>query len=360
MNKRQRNLFILALLLFAASFWVEPALATQLIEPELSIDFPDINFTSSAEDGSITVNFLGEYIAGVYRWLIGASTTIAIVFIMIGGIMYAFGAASQGAISKAKERIKNAVIGLVLLLSVHLMMITVNPNLVIFKPLTIETVKKVELESLITEALKGCTDVKGTVDSCTVQTLTTPSGWDSTLTDIVNEVGAAEGVDPILIATHLQKETGGALNYPASQRGPCGEIGATQFMPVTFEAVVGKECCVSISAKSSATADAYGPKCDNEPFDWPPTEGGIVDCNTDICGNCQLAASSCAEYMEDPRNAVTAAARLIKYNLSNSRVGGDLALAMCAYNGSGSQAAAYTQSAAQIYSTFCQNSGGTN
>ncbi|MDG1949334.1 MAG: hypothetical protein P8J32_00750, partial [bacterium] len=243
MNTRRRNILIVALLLFAASFWVEPALATKLIEPELSIDFPDINFTSSADDGTITVNFLGEYIEGVYKWLIGASTTIAIIFIMIGGIMYAFGAASQGAISKAKERIKNAVIGLVLLLSVHVMMITVNPNLVIFKPLTIETVKKVALEDLITEALKGCTYVEGMVQSCSVQTLTNPSGWDPSLTAIVNEVGAAEGVDPILIATHLQKETGGNISYPTTDRGPCGEIGVAQFMPTTFEAIVRQDCC---------------------------------------------------------------------------------------------------------------------
>ena len=74
--------------------------------------------------------------------------------------------------------------------------------------------------------------------------------------------------------------------------------------------------------------------------------------------------TSCIDYFDTSKpngvqNSVTATAKLIKYNLSNGRIAGDIALAMCAYNGSGKQAATYAQEASKIYEDFCKTSGGT-
>lgn len=343
-----------------------PQAATDVFTPQLSTDIPGLTFTQvMTEDGILEINFLGDYISGVYNYLIGFSTTIAIVFIMIAGLQYSFGGASAGTVSKAKERIRNAVIGLSLLLGTVTILTFINPKTTLFKPLRLQTVSKLALEDVITMAVESCKDLHGSVDPCSVQTLKTPSGWSDSLTDTVNAVAQAEGVDPILIATHLQKETGGTINYSASERGPCGEIGIAQFMPTTFESIVGQECCTVVAAKSSGTRGRYEQICDNGSVDWPPDTGTIPDCNTSICGNCQVAQTSCAEYFDTSKtngiqNTVTAAARLIRYNLNASRIGGDIAMAMCAYNGSGAQAAAYAQSAASIYQSFCANSGGTN
>lgn len=145
MNKRTRNSLILLIALVGLTLWIEPSLANKLPEPQLSVEFPDIKFTGTTDGSTVTTNWLGEYVAGIYRWLIGSMTIVAIVFVMISGLMYAFGASSQNAISKAKERIRNAVIGLVLLLGAHIMLVTVNPSLVIFRDFEIDTIDYVSL-----------------------------------------------------------------------------------------------------------------------------------------------------------------------------------------------------------------------
>ncbi len=75
---------------------------------------------------------LGEYVSTVYRFMISAGTLIAIVLVMVGGAQWVL-ASGSGDVSKAKKRIMDAVIGLVLLLFTYLIMFTVNPYLVQMK-----------------------------------------------------------------------------------------------------------------------------------------------------------------------------------------------------------------------------------
>ncbi|MBI2473318.1 hypothetical protein HYV70_02060 [Candidatus Uhrbacteria bacterium] len=339
--------------------------APKLLTPTLQVDIPGVKFSEGKIEGKILkVNYLGDYIAGIYKYLIGISTTIAIVMLMIGGLQWSLGASSQENISKAKKRINNAVIGLVLLLSVYTILFIVNPNLTFLKTPEIQVIQYANLESVITTAIEECKDVKGIVQKCSATTLKNPSGWSADLTNIVNSVATTQGVDAILLATHIQKETSGNINY-SRNIGPCGEIGISQFMPTTFESIVGQQCCTSMAAKNASNRESYGKLCDNGAVDaWPPKTSDIPHCNTSICGNCQVAMTSCIDYFDTSKpngvqNSVTATAKLIKYNLSNGRIAGDVALAMCAYNGSGKQAAAYAQEAAKIYEDFCKNSGGT-
>lgn len=79
--------------------------------------------------GRTSVSTIGEYIDLVYRYLMGASILIAVVLTMISGMQYAI-ARSQEDISKAKERIKKALIGTVILISAALILRTVNPQLI--------------------------------------------------------------------------------------------------------------------------------------------------------------------------------------------------------------------------------------
>ncbi len=102
-----------------------------LIKPRLNIDIPTVTFSDGVmKDGVLNVNYLGEYIAGIYTYLLGIATTIAIVMLMIGGLQWAIGGVSAESIGKAKTRIKNAATGLVLLMSTYLILYTVNPELI--------------------------------------------------------------------------------------------------------------------------------------------------------------------------------------------------------------------------------------
>ncbi len=110
------------------------------LTPTLNVNIPDISFSKIAKIGNtLSINFIGEYVSGFYKYLISISVIIAVVMIMIGGAQYV-AAAGSGDVGKAKERIRNAVTGFILLMFVVLLMQTVNPNLIFFKPLSIKQI----------------------------------------------------------------------------------------------------------------------------------------------------------------------------------------------------------------------------
>ncbi|MEK7620310.1 MAG: C39 family peptidase [Patescibacteria group bacterium] len=132
--KRLFPVFPLLLLVVVGLGFAVPGMAassTKLLTPTLSVDIPTITFSDGRiEDDVLKVNYLGDYIAGIYKYLLGISTTIAIVMIMVGGLQWSLGGQSPEAIGKAKTRIKNAVTGLVLLLGTYVILFTVNPQLI--------------------------------------------------------------------------------------------------------------------------------------------------------------------------------------------------------------------------------------
>jgi hypothetical protein len=88
---------------------------------------------------------LGEYMQAVYIWVIGAMTTIAIVLLMVQGLRYSFGAMSANAVSAAKKKIIQIVVGLTLLLSTYLILKTVNPQLLNLQVPSFPMVKTINL-----------------------------------------------------------------------------------------------------------------------------------------------------------------------------------------------------------------------
>jgi len=114
------------------------AWAQEYAEPNLTFDIPEVEFSEPInEEGFLQIAFIGEYITGVYQFLIGFSITIAIIMLMVGGVQYMLGGGVPAQIQKAKGRMKNAVIGLILLLSTYLILYTTNPDLTIFDPITL-------------------------------------------------------------------------------------------------------------------------------------------------------------------------------------------------------------------------------
>lgn len=110
----------------------------ETVQPNLEINIPTVTFTPALEkDGKLTVNWIAEYIAGVYKYLLGVAGTVAIVMIMIGGLQYVLSAGGAD-VKKAKKRINDAIIGLILLFSVYIILFAVNgPRLTAFNALTL-------------------------------------------------------------------------------------------------------------------------------------------------------------------------------------------------------------------------------
>lgn len=87
---------------------------------------------------------IGSYINVIYTYGLGAASIIAVVMIMIGGAQYIIGSRGGGGseeVSKAKDRIRNAAVGLVLLLVIYAILYTVNPALTVFKTIELPKIK---------------------------------------------------------------------------------------------------------------------------------------------------------------------------------------------------------------------------
>ncbi len=124
------------------------------IEPELEVEIPGVYFSRIVTDGEeMEINWLGEYITGVYTYLLSIAAIISIVIIMIGGLQYAF-AGGHGETGKAKKRIKDAVIGLVLLFFVYFILWVVNPNTTFFDAIRLTEVDELELD-MATRGFEG-------------------------------------------------------------------------------------------------------------------------------------------------------------------------------------------------------------
>jgi len=73
---------------------------------------------------------LSEYLAAIFNIGIGLAAVLAVLMIVVGGVQYIGGAASQSARSDAKKKIQNAVFGLLLTLMSWLIVYTINPNII--------------------------------------------------------------------------------------------------------------------------------------------------------------------------------------------------------------------------------------
>lgn len=69
---------------------------------------------------------LARYIGAIYKWIIGAAAILSVLILMASGLQY-LTAGGGGKAADAQERIKNALIGLVLLLCTTVILSIINP-----------------------------------------------------------------------------------------------------------------------------------------------------------------------------------------------------------------------------------------
>jgi len=111
------------------------------VVPILGVEIPGLEFSTPTKEGErITINFIGEYIAAIYRWLIGVAVVFAVVMVIVGGIQYMIAGGSKQGVTVLKERVGNALIGLVLLLGSYVILYTTNPQLTLFRTMLIDQV----------------------------------------------------------------------------------------------------------------------------------------------------------------------------------------------------------------------------
>lgn len=132
--------------------------------PDLAVDIPGLEFTPGVkEEGTVTQNWIGEYVNAIYGWLIAAGAIIAIVLIMVAGLEWITAVGNETRIGNAKKRIGNALIGLVLILGAYSIAYLIDPNTVSFDTLAIQNIDKREWYPASEESLvmNYRTDISG-------------------------------------------------------------------------------------------------------------------------------------------------------------------------------------------------------
>lgn len=121
------------------------------IKPKLQIPLaPNFQFSAllkqDVEEGDTTatylyIPYLAEYFSMLYKYLISIAGVLAGIMIVIAGFEWLVAAGDASKIKHAKERISNALIGLILALGSYTILYLVNPDLVTFKALKVPYVQ---------------------------------------------------------------------------------------------------------------------------------------------------------------------------------------------------------------------------
>jgi len=101
------------------------------------VDFSDIKTTEEADGTYLYIPFLGEYIASIYKYAIGAAAVLAIVMIMNNAIKWIISGGTPEKINEARKRIIQSVMGLLLIVGSYALLYRINPDLLEFKSLRI-------------------------------------------------------------------------------------------------------------------------------------------------------------------------------------------------------------------------------
>ncbi len=104
--------------------------------PQLNIPIPTLAFSPITADasGNLSIPWFAQYVSAVQRYLLGITVIAAAIMIVYGGFLYIIGS-SLPKVSRGKEIIKDAIIGLILVFGAYTLLATVNPATIQLKPL---------------------------------------------------------------------------------------------------------------------------------------------------------------------------------------------------------------------------------
>lgn len=147
----------------------EPLEATP---PSTGIRIPGFGGFSEAkivtgEDGRryATFPWIGEYFSAVYTYLLGITGLIVLMVFMTAGFEYLTSGGNQTAVSRAKERMKNATLGMLLMFGSYTILSIINPDLVRFKGLRVQILKNVALDLQAMEEVNPFGGLEGLEDA---------------------------------------------------------------------------------------------------------------------------------------------------------------------------------------------------
>lgn len=123
--------------------------STEVKPLELNVKIPGLTFTTPTESGGqLEIPFLAQYITAIYNYMIGVAILAAAVMIVYGGFRYIVGA-SLSDVTRGKQIITDALIGLLLLLGAFTILNTINPATTTMTALTVKPVLTDDIKYLL-------------------------------------------------------------------------------------------------------------------------------------------------------------------------------------------------------------------
>jgi len=119
--KKITKIFILLILLSLGTLSFAQSKEYKLLEP-----IPGFQ-------GGVSSSNPEKYIETLYWYALGLAVVLAVLMLVVGGLEYTTSFASESNKGKAKARIENALIGLVIALTSYLILYTVNPEMATLK-----------------------------------------------------------------------------------------------------------------------------------------------------------------------------------------------------------------------------------
>lgn len=140
---------------------------SESIGPRFSVPIPNMNIGSIIRSttpvagavalSTIDVPWIANYVTGVYRYAVSIAGMLAGVMFVVGGFQYLTAGGDASRVSKGRDRITDAVIGLSLVLGAYLMLLTVNPDLVSITSLRVQTVARRTFETISPQQMQTLT-----------------------------------------------------------------------------------------------------------------------------------------------------------------------------------------------------------
>ena len=140
------------------SFFAYPAQAISdsspywgdFVAPTMQIPIPTVSITKDSvkcEGDYCEIPWIGQYVAGIYKYAIGVVGIVAAIMLMVGGVRWLTAGGNAASVTDAQSYITGSLTGLVLALLSYTILYTINPALVSFKPIRVKMVEKVAIMS---------------------------------------------------------------------------------------------------------------------------------------------------------------------------------------------------------------------
>ena len=168
------------------------------LQVNLGVEFTTPNCSVGSDGKSqCEINWLGVYLTAIYNYALKFGGILAAMMLMAGGLFWLISGGDPGKIKQAKNIISGSLIGLALLFSSYLILEQINPELVVFKPITLGRVgdnlfpdnEYTEGETVMPESyVQACAAAKNNnLEPCRALGNSQPSGLVSQGNVLVNE-----------------------------------------------------------------------------------------------------------------------------------------------------------------------------